>query len=140
MAHREIKVRAWDTRKKIMHSPYTMGRDQLTLSPDGRGFINVSGVSVKLSTYCTHLIPLQYIGVKDMKRTEAFPDGQEICEADIVRASIYSNEEPQILEVKFVGSAFIIEYEDSESDTVLLSEFVGSVEILGNIYEHPELI
>lgn len=45
MNQREIKCGAWNTRQKAMHSPEEMGKDQLTLSPDGRGFINVSGDS-----------------------------------------------------------------------------------------------
>ena len=48
-----------------MWSAEEMGRDQLTLSPDGRGFINVDDVSTQRSTYLPHLIPLQYTGMKD---------------------------------------------------------------------------
>ncbi len=62
---REIKFRGWDTRKNVMYSAETMGQDQLTLSVDGRGFINVSGRSTKLSTLATHIIPMQYTGLKD---------------------------------------------------------------------------
>ena len=61
-----------------------------------------------------------------------------VYEGDIVRAYIYSDEEPQELTVQWLGSGFVIEYEDSESDIVLISEFVGSIEIIGNIYENPE--
>ncbi len=62
---REMKFRAWDTRRNKMWSAEEMGRDQLTLSPDGKGFINVHGKSTQLSTYLPHLIPLQHTGLKD---------------------------------------------------------------------------
>ncbi len=93
------------------------------------GFVEVHPASVGM-----------LIGTKDKKRTEGFPNGQSIYKGDIVSASIYFNEEPQILEIKYVGTAFVIDYEDTESDTVLLSEFMGSVEVIGNTTDDPELL
>ena len=55
-----------------MYSAEEMGQDQLALSPDGRGFINVSGVSTKLSTYLPHLIPEQFTGLKDKNSKEGY--------------------------------------------------------------------
>ncbi len=77
-AHRAIRCKAWDTIRKKMFSAQEMGADELTLNPDGRGFVNVSSVSTKLSQYATHLIPLQYVGKYDK-------NGSEICDGDIVR-------------------------------------------------------
>ncbi len=76
---------------------------------------------------------MQFIGLKD--KTD-----KELYSGDIVSASIYADEEPQILEVIFRDSSFLIDYEDSESDCVPVALFVGTLEIIGNIHENPELI
>ena len=75
--HKMIKCKGWDTRKKVMYSAEEMGRDQLTLSPDGRGFINVHGSFTYLSTYCTHIIPLQFAGFHDDNGEDLW-DGDKI--------------------------------------------------------------
>lgn len=59
------KFNAWDTKRKKMWLAEEMGRDQLTLSPDGRGFVNVHGTSTRLSRYLPHLIPLHFTGLTD---------------------------------------------------------------------------
>ncbi len=71
---RKHKYRGWDTRKNVMYSAEQMGRDQLTLSLDGRGFINVSGRSTKLSTFATHIIPMEYTGREDKDGVEIYED------------------------------------------------------------------
>ena len=60
----------------------------------------------------------------------------EIYDRDWVKANIYSDEDPQILQVRYRKGAYIIDYEDSESDCVVLGEFVGSLEIT----DTPELL
>lgn len=77
---REIKFRAWDKHRKKMRSAEEMGRDQMTLSPDGRGFINVHRL-LEESEYCTNLLPMQFTGLKDK-------NGKEIYEGDGIRAEI----------------------------------------------------
>ena len=74
-----IKVRAWHTKRKKMFSAEEMARDQLTLMPDGQGFINVHGGSTKLSHIygLDIMIPLLYIGIKD-------PKNVDIYEGDVV--------------------------------------------------------
>lgn len=76
---------------------------------------------------------MQYTGLRDRH-------GKEIYEGDVVRASIYCDEDAQVLEVKYRGTGFVIDYRDSEADYFMLSDFPGTVEVLGNIYENPELL
>lgn len=76
---RVTKYKAWDTYRKKMWSAEELGRDELTINPDGRGFVNVHSVSTKLSHYLPHLIPLQFINHKDKKEVE-------IYETDIIKA------------------------------------------------------
>jgi hypothetical protein len=68
----EIKCRAWDKKREKMWTAEEMAEDQLTLMPDGSGFINVSGVSTKLSQRAPHLIPMLWTGRKDCKGTEIY--------------------------------------------------------------------
>lgn len=75
----------------------------------------------------------QFIGLKDR-------NGKDVLEADIVKASIYSDEPESILEVRYDGGCFVIDYHDSESDFVPVGWFVGSVEVIDNIHENPELL
>jgi len=76
---------------------------------------------------------MQFTGLHDK-------NGKEVYEGDVVAASIYSDEPPQILEVKFEQGAFIIDYKDSESDITTVGWFMGMLEVIGNIYSNPELL
>jgi len=119
---REIKFRAWDEEMKQMESWDDILElwDNEVCDP-GSMFQN------------DHWVMLQFIGIYDWK-------GKEIYERDIVKASIYMDEPESILEVKHEKGCFIIDYKDSDSDHVPVGWFVGRIEVIGNIYESPELL
>ena len=112
---REIKFKAWDKTDKFMTDPFYLGSLN---AGDG---------------YDDKWIILQFTGLKDT-------NGTDIYEGDIVKASIYSDETPSVLEVRFHKGCFEIDYEDSESDVVPIGWFAGSLEVTGNVFENPELL
>lgn len=148
---RELKFRAWHENKKIMFSPNKMGAEQLTLSPDGRGFINVHSNSTEKSEYYPHLIPMQYTGIKDK-------NGKEIYEEDILEHNdddCYDN--GKYSSVSFYRGVFhvSIRYDFMPiplfdgpfvyKPNVKLYEkekynWLEEWKIAGNIYETPELL
>jgi uncharacterized phage protein (TIGR01671 family) len=122
---KKLKFRGWDTKKKKMYSAEDMGKDELTLSVNGKGFVNVSGADTRLSQYYTHIIPLQYTGQNDI-------NGKEIYENDIVKLNDG--------QIAYVGRDFD---DNAGFDFYFNGEFSGRTwsgcEVIGNIYENPEL-
>ena len=129
---REHKYRAWDTVKKVMYSAEELGADQETLSVDGRGFVNVSGDNTRLSQFHTHLLPLEYTGLKDK-------NGKEIYEGDIIQKEGYAGKmitEPIEYITREDYSNWNFSYTLDEYCDVPSEEW----EVVGNIYEDKELL
>ena len=123
---------------KQMFSAEQMAEDQMTLLPTGK-FINVSGTSTKLSIIYPHdaMLPLQFTGLKDK-------NGREIYEGDIIQNKSLSMKG----EIKMgyhetsLGKHygwFIHRYMKIGKDKATSWES-PHWEVIGNIYENPELI
>ena len=132
----KIRARGWHTVSKVMFSPEEMAEDQLTLMPDGSGFINVSSISTKLSQPIPQMIPLLSSLQKDK-------EGKEVFEGDILdvdsenRLVIVTWFEPQAC-----FDTTLIKILDKTwpfSKGLQTSEWYFRCKVVGNIYENPEL-
>lgn len=129
---REIKFRLWDENKKVMHQA-----DQSTylLQTDGKVNSHELGI-LEGYLHTPQLLALQYTELKDK-------NGTEIYEGDIIRvpdlyetpennSPTFHNEEViYTLGCFYSGGDPMLDYWDYLSD---------ESEVIGNIYENPELM
>ena len=126
---REIKFRAWDKKKKIMY-------DNVSFSSDNYSPRRITSPDIDILKFVNYddCELIQYTGPKDK-------NGNEIYEGDLV---------------EWDGKIFIIEYEKgcywlhskkNDSGVYIGGVYILSIEatpcefeIIGNIYENPELI
>ncbi len=115
---REIKFRAWDKIEKRMFVP-----DGIDQSADGAYVIEFERplhTLNKIVRFCGSVILMQFTGLKDK-------NGKEIYEGDMVR---HDGRIPLDEEVTFDGAAFYPVYSAPSQHW----------EVIGNIYENPELL
>ena len=127
---REIKFRAWDKKEKRMCSRVI----SIALSDDDLPSITtlyVSPTETSLKGNSTDFILLQYTSLKDSK-------GIEIYEGDIINYDNKSFHNGLNGVVKWSGSGFYIS--DYIPLFALVEKFNTDIEIIGNIYENPELL
>ena len=117
---REIKFRVWDNVEKEFMTGWKTS--QLVIRPlSGRVTDGATVPDVKLS---------QYTGLKDK-------NGKEIYEGDILKVNWSKDKDIGI--VKFFSYGFYV-MEMSRHSPIPISDISVSVELVGSIYENPELI
>ena len=130
---REIKLRAWNK----IHNAFWgyLSSVYFETSPQGIYQATFMGGDGSEQTYSGEdLIFMQYTGCKDKK-------GEEICECDIVRIGIEGKLDVLAICKYGCDASFYLEERNGELYSV---QFGGSrvhtFEVIGNIYENPELI
>ena len=121
---REIKFRAWDKTQELM-----IRHELIAL-----------GWSVKKLTEDINFDVMQYIGLKDK-------NGKEICEGDIVRFTSTDWMAPPARRTRsWIGKVEFRKYSwalvgEVITELVTLDDILRSkMEVIGNLYENPELI
>ncbi len=74
----------------------------------------------------------EYIGWEDRHEIEIYG-------GDIVKAWIYSDA-VQVLEVYNDRGCFVIDFVDADFDGCCVGNFIGMLEVIGNIHENQELL
>lgn len=124
---REVKFRAWDTYDNRMKHKFTIGSvtnsdNNLWTCPtlwlEDTGWVN-----------CDTLVLMQYTGLKDK-------NGVEIYEGDIV--NVHSYTVTGLGKVGFNKGSFVFNKFEYPTRQVLHS--FSEIEVIGNIYENPELL
>lgn len=129
--NREIKFRAWNKEKKIM---VYKNEDGSSCFWDGVDASSVELINCELNSEInrSEYEFMQYTGLKDK-------NGVEIYEGDIVKA--YCHGEYVIGKIIYEHCGFTINVMNNEEleygRIIILETFV---EVIGNIYDNPELI
>lgn len=123
---REIKFRVWNGKEMIT---------PMTANNNAEIFAGLNSTGLEYSEYMGKGVyrrfPLmQYTGIKDK-------NGKEICESDIVKRCVYGK--VYIKEVLWIAeeAKFATAFDMSGMGTL---ENPSNTEVIGNIYENPELI
>lgn len=137
---REVKYRAWDKKRKEMFPVHELGFDRncgklVTIKGyihDEKDVWDVYGGHKMMYASESRYELLEYTGLKDK-------NGREIYECDIVEQLSERTYTSVKGIVKFVDGSYVIETLSGD-DGVFLFDDVAYNEVLGNIYENPELL
>jgi hypothetical protein len=117
---REIKFRAWDKQQGYMLEPFIIG----IMPEKAKSGWSITGEGIYISpTEQARFILLQFTGLKDK-------NGREIYEGDIIESQM-----GQLYEVLWEGIGW-----NPFVDNMIDSYKSYRLEVIGSIYENPELL
>lgn len=140
---REIKFRAWDEGNKVMHYDFQWiqsgneGNDWICFVSDKTPWPSVdNGILFNNPYFSQQLKKMQFTGIRDK-------NGKEIYDGDIL-----SFADTYFYEVRFEDAKFVCYHLNKQYgkwgdlSRIYDVDFAkyGGIEIIGNIYEHPELL
>jgi len=132
MENSRFKFRAWDKRKRIM---VYRNENESADYWDGVYAPEVQLINALLGSPLYEF--MQYTGLKDR-------NGREIYEGDIVKArdvKVNGQDKFYICEVKWMPTGwYAMSYKDLVGTEHYLSLNILETEVIGNIYENPELL
>jgi uncharacterized phage protein (TIGR01671 family) len=136
---RELKFRAWDKKEKNWCPAFVINN----IGDAHSSYGIIDSISGNISYWKENVILMQYTGLKDKNK-------KEIYESDIVKWSdgnYVHPSNPRIAEVKFDPELcfFAVNCDSGRGHKFGFSNFIYTdtkkhLEIIGNIYENPELL
>lgn len=121
---REIKFRVWDKLYKVMREVLSIDLEKKKVICPPRGHEFSEWYNQHLSF--NEVLPLQYTGLKDK-------NGKEIYEGDIFRTYLR-----HVAVVEWSNDGRFLGF-TAERDIIYV-DMVPAIEVIGNIYENPELL
>jgi len=135
---KKLKFRVWDKRRKVMFSD----NDDVVVDLSGRIWETAVGDFEGGGSWLKDCVVMQFTGLKDK-------NGKEIYEGDILK---WTNEFPALGEPKEIvrkvkwdtyygaGWNFGESWKDGEKRWSYRKPQPEEIEVIGNIYENPELL
>lgn len=124
---REIKFRAWDSQENTMF----YNEDILNIQ-FAENFIRIENEKYAFNSFLDEVMLMQYTGLKDK-------DGIEVYEGDII---VCNNKYKSI--VSYKNGSFVKSYRNGNIyllyDSNIEDEILINYEVIGNIYENPDLL
>ncbi len=124
---REIKFRAWDN---VAFQMYHLGEEEDVVFTLGSSGIIATDITKEEEEFQTlhHLKYMQYTGLRDR-------NGEEIYESDIVQMKDHP-----FIHINGKREVYLNEWMELSASGYLLNKVHKYGEVIGNIYENPDLL